>query len=396
MAAEDVGRRLGSAKPPFWYDREVRGVLAQVFMVVVVVAVAWYLVGNAATNLAERHIASGFGFLAKEAGFDIGESVLPFQAADTYSTAVLVGIVNTLEVAVIGIVFATILGTLLGIARLSTNWLLRTLAATYVEVIRNTPLVLQLLFWYGTINVALPPPRQALQPLPGFFLSNRGFRFPLPANDPLWSWILLALVAGAVIAWAWARRARAVQMATGQAQPILLPAVALIVGLPVAVWLVGGMPAALDVPHLQGFNFAGGGAFSPELAALLTGLVVYTASYVAEIVRAGILAVPHGQTEAARALGLPGRRILRLVVLPQALRVIVPPITSQYLNLTKNSSLAVVIGFPDLVSITNTMINQTGQAVEGILMQMAVYLAISLGISLFMNWYNARIALVER
>ena len=281
-------------------------------------------------NLEERRIASGFGFLGREAGFEIGESAfLRYGAADSYLRALLVGLTNTLAIAVVGIVFATFLGTFIGLARLSKNFILRTLSAGYIEFIRNVPLLVQLFFWYAVITEGMPGPREALSPLPGVFLSNRGIFFPTLSS----------------------------------------------------------------VPEIQGFNFVGGAAVSPEFAALLIGLTTYTAAFIAEIVRAGILAVDRGQGEAAHALGLSRGQTTRLVILPQALRVIIPPMTSQYLNLTKNSSLAVAIGYPDLVSIANTTMNQTGQAIEGIAIIMAVYLTISLSISAFMNWYNARVAL---
>ncbi|HEX9396810.1 MAG TPA: ABC transporter permease subunit [Burkholderiales bacterium] len=294
------------------------------------VALAWFLIANASASLAERRIASGFGFLGREAGFEIGQSFfLHYGAADSYLRALAVGLSNTLMVSLIGIVVATGLGALIGLCRLSKNLLLKNLAASYVEFIRNVPLLVQLFFWYALITESLPGPREALQPLPGVFLSNRGVFFP----------------------------------------------------------------TLTSVPALDGFNFTGGAALAPEFAALLVGLAVYTASFIAEIVRAGILAVDRTQVEAAQAIGLTRAQATRLVLLPLALRVIVPPLTSQYLNLTKNSSLAVAIGYPDLVSIANTTINQTGQAIEGIAVIMAVYLTISLSISALMNWYNARIAL---
>ena len=294
------------------------------------VAVAWFFISNTLANLEERRIASGFGFLGREAGFEISESAfLTYGAANTYLRALIVGLVNTLSVSVIGIIAATVLGTFIGLARLSRNFLLNRLSAIYIEFVRNVPLLVQLFFWYAVITEGMPGPREALSPLPGVFLSNRGLFFPTFAS----------------------------------------------------------------VPELQGFNFVGGMQVSPEFAALLIGLATYTAAFIAEIVRAGVLAVDRGQREAAHALGLTRPQSLRLVILPQALRVIVPPMTSQYLNLTKNSSLAVAIGYPDLVSIANTTMNQTGQAIEGIAIIMAVYLTISLSISAFMNWYNARIVL---
>jgi general L-amino acid transport system permease protein len=289
-----------------------------------------------------------------------------------------------------------VLGTVMGIARLSSNWLIRKLAQVYVETFRNIPLLLQLFFWWAMLRVSAPAPRQAWELLPGVLVSNRGFVYPVPVADPVHRWVLLAFALGVAAAIGMSRWAKRRQARTGAQFPSGWVGLGLIVGPPLLVFVAAGMPVELEWPELKGFNFVGGGAVSPEFAALLIGLTVYTGSFVAEIVRAGILAVSWGQSEAAYALGLkPGQR-MRLIVLPQALRVIVPPITSEYLSLTKNSSLAVAIGYPDLVSIANTTMNQTGQAVEGIAMIMAVYLAISLLISLFMNLYNRAVALVER
>jgi general L-amino acid transport system permease protein len=290
-------------------------------------------------------------------------------------------------------VLATLLGTLIGLARLSRNWLIARLAAFYVEVIRNIPLLVQLFFWYTLISENLPGPRDALTPLPGLFLSNRGITFPVVHYHPAQLWVAAALLAGIVLAWLLVRWAARRQAATGEQFPALSTGFGIVLALPLLVLFGAGVPHELDRPALSGFNFAGGGALSPEFAALLFGLVIYTAAFIAEIVRAGVLAVDRGQFEAAHALGLPRRRVMRLVILPQALRVIVPPMTSQYLNITKNSSLAVAIGYPDLVSIANTTLNQTGQAIEGILIIMLVFLTISLSISAFMNWYNRRVAL---
>jgi general L-amino acid transport system permease protein len=289
-------------------------------------------------------------------------------------------------------VLATLLGTLIGLARLSHNWLIAKLASGYIETIRNVPLLVQLFFWYTIISENLPGPREALNPLPSVFLSNRGIVFPVLTAHPVHAWMGTALFAGIALAWLLARWARARQARTGQPFPAIYCGAGLILGLPLLVFLAAGAPLALDRPQIAGFNFTGGGVLTPEFAALLAGLTMYTAAFIAEIVRAGIIAVDRGQFEAAAALGLRPRRAMRLVILPQALRVIVPPLTSQYLNLTKNSSLAVAIGYPDLVSIANTTMNQTGQAIEGVAIIMAAYLTFSLTISAFMNWYNARIA----
>jgi general L-amino acid transport system permease protein len=378
-----------------WADERIRGVVWQILVVGVVGAIFYWLWSNTVHNLEVRRIATGFGFLNREAGLPIAEHVIPYDPTDTYLRALMVGVLNTLKVAVVGIVLATFLGTAIGIARLSRNFLVSRIAGFYVEVIRDLPLLLQLLFWY-TIMQGLPGPRQAFHPAEGVFLSNRGLRFPALEWEGAHSAAALACIAGMVLTWLYGRNARAKQMADGQPRRVWPAGIALIIGLPVAVWLALGAPWTIDWPALRGFNFRGGANVSPEFAALLIGLVTYTAGFIAEVVRAGILAVNQGQWEAAQALGLRHGSVLRLIVLPQALRVIIPPMTSNYLNLTKNSSLAVAIGYQDIVSIANTTLNQTGQAIEGIAIIMAVYLTISLSISLFMNWYNARIALVER
>ncbi len=377
----------------WWNDVRVRGVFAQVVVVGGVVALGWYLIGNTLDNLAARNIATGFGFLDREASFGISESVIAYSPADSYFRALLVGLFNTLAISVLGIVLATLVGVLVGVARLSSNWLVARLATVYVEGLRNIPLLLQLFFWYSLITEALPVPRQALHPLPGVFLSNRGMRIPAVVWEAAHLWLLGALMLGILLTAVLIRWAGQRQEATGRRPPVLVPSILLIFGLPLAGFIALGSPLSLDVPQLTGFNFRGGSDLSPEFAALLTGVTLYTASFIAEIVRGGILAVASGQTEAALALGLSRAQTLRLILLPQALRVIVPPLTSQYLNLTKNSSLAVAIGFPDIVSVANTAINQTGQAVEGVAIIMAVFLTISLSISGFMNWYNRQIAL---
>ena len=379
-----------------WSDPRFRNLVWQVAILGGVGAIVWYLVQNTTRNLEARRIATGFAFLSRTAGIPIGEHLIDYDPAiNTYGRAILIGILNTLKVAVVGVVLATLWGTLLGVARLSKNWLISRLAAVYVEVVRDIPLLLQLLFWYGVLQT-LPGPRQAFHPLPGVFLSNRGIKVPaVEWEQPFW-WALAALIVGAVGTVAWSRSATRKQEATGVRPPVWPVALALLVGFPVAVWAVLGAPFDVEVPELRGFNFVGGATLSPEYGALTIGLVLYTSSYIAEIVRSGILSVPNGQWEAASAIGLRPGTTLRKIVLPQALRVIVPPMTSQYLNLIKNSSLAVAIGYQDVVSIASTTLNQTGQAVEGIALIMLVYLVISLSISLFMNWYNARIALVER
>ncbi len=379
-----------------WSDPRFRNIVWQMLILGAVVAVIWYLVRNTNRNLAARHIATGFAFLGRTAGIPIGEALIDYDpAVNTYGRALLIGLLNTLRVAVVGVVLATVWGTALGIARLSKNWLISRLAAVYVEVIRDIPVLLQLLFWYMVLQ-ELPAPRNSFHPLPGVFLSNRGIKIPVVEwQGPFW-WALGAFVLGVIGTAAWSRTATRQQEATGVRPRVWPVALGLLVGFPLLIWGALGAPFAVEMPVLRGFNFTGGAAVSPEYSALTLGLVIYTASYIAEIVRSGILAVPAGQWEAGGAIGLRPSTVLRKVVLPQALRVVIPPMTSQYLNLTKNSSLAVAIGYQDVVSIANTTQNQTGQAIEGIAAIMAVYLVISLSISLFMNWYNARIALVER
>jgi general L-amino acid transport system permease protein len=378
-----------------WSDERVRGIVWQVLVVGLIGTIVWWLWSNTVHNLEVRRIATGFGFLWREAGLPIAEHVIDYSPTDTYFRALMVGLLNTLKIAVVGIILATILGTLIGIARLSKNWLLAKIAAVYVEVIRDLPLLLQLLFWYAILQ-GLPGPRQAIHPMEGVFLSNRGLKLPWIEWQDGHSYALLMFILGAVATWLYRRRALAKQMQDGRPRPVWPVGLGLMLGLPLVVWAAAGAPWTVDWPELRGFNFRGGLNVSPEYFALLLGLVLYTAGFIAEIVRAGIQAVALGQWEAAQALGLRPGSVLKLIVLPQALRVIVPPMTSQYLNITKNSSLAVAIGYQDIVSIANTTLNQTGQAIEGIAIIMLVYLTISLSISLFMNWYNARIALVER
>jgi len=378
-----------------WNDPGLRSLIYQVLVLGIVGLGVWYLVTNTLHNLAVRNISTGFGFLGREAGFAIGESMVDYTPADTYGRAIWVGILNTLRVSVAGIIAATLFGTLLGIARLSKNWLVSRVASAYIEIMRNIPLLLQLFFWYAIITEIMPGPRDALHPVPGVFISNRGLKLPSVQGDAL-DWIMAGLalaIVAIVVLGHWAKKR---QDATGSIFPLGRAAVALLSAFPVAGWLISGASLTLEMPVLKGFNFSGGITLSPEFAALLAGLIIYTSAFVAEVVRSGIQSVNRGQWEAAEAIGLPRSRLLRLVILPQALRVIVPPMTSQYLNLTKNSSLAVAIGYPDIVSVVNTTLNQTGQAIEGILIIMAAYLTVSLSISVFMNWYNKRIALVER
>ena len=400
---DQADRRAGASRraleqaTPVWRDPRTRAIIWQVLILGGVIAVAAYLVHNTLANLEARSIRTGFGFFEQEAGFAIGETTfIDYQASDSYGRAFVAGLLNTLRVSLIGIVLATVIGVVAGVARLSSNWLIAKLASIYVEVMRNIPLLLQLFFWYGAISFLLPAVRQAVEVMPGVFLSKSGLQYAVPVTHPIHPWMGLAFVAGVVGCVFYYRWAKRRQAETGVEPRLGLPLTGILVGLPAIVWLLGGAPAAMDVPALGTFNYQGGASVSPEFLALLMGLTFYTAGFLAEIVRAGILAVPGGQTEAASSLGLRRTQVLRLVLLPQALRIIVPPTTSQYLNLTKNSSLAVAIGYPDLVSVANTSLNQTGQAIECISIMMACYLTISLTISFFMNWYNKHIALVER
>jgi len=382
-------------RAPLWRRREVRAVLYQALLLGAILGLAAYLVANTLDNLAARSIRAGFDFLGQEAGFYIGESLIRFEASDTYLRAFVAGLLNTLRVAALGIVAATVLGTLIGIARLSHNWLLSRIATAYIEGMRNVPVLLQLFLWYSLITGLLPLASEALEIVPGVFLSKSGLTYPVPEAHPIHRWLLALLAIGAGAAALYVAGARRRQERSGRRPPLLWPCGAIIAAPAAAAFVLSGAPLALEMPEWRRFRYAGGDALTPEFLALLLGLGLYTAAFIAEVVRGGIQAVPAGQSEAARSLGLRRGLVLRLIVLPQALRVILPPLTSQYLNLTKNSSLAVAIGYPDLVSIANTSLNQTGQAIECIAIIMAVYLAISLTISALMNWYNRRIALVE-
>ena len=373
-----------------------RNLFYQVLAVGAVVALFAWLALNTVDNLEKRNISTGFGFLEREAGMEIGESAIDYAPSDSYGRAFVVGLLNTLRVAFIGIALASVIGLFVGLARLSRNWLVARMALAYVETLRNVPLLLQLFFWYALITEAAPAPREALNPLPGVFLSARGLQIPALETDPVHRWAVWALLAGAVGCWLLLRALRKLRERTGNAPPAWPLVAALLVAPPAAALALSGAPLGVELPELQRFNFRGGASLTPEFAALLLGLTLYTASFIAEIVRSGIQAIPRGQWEAARALGLRPGRVMKDVILPQALRVIIPPLTSQYLNLTKNSSLAVAIAYPDLVFIANVSINQTGQAIECIALIMAVYLAISLTISLAMNLYNRAVALVER
>jgi general L-amino acid transport system permease protein len=391
-----VATEAQHAPPPprvaFYNNPKVRSAAYQFVLLAVVLWLGYEFTLNARENLAAQKITSGFGFLENTAGFSVNQSLIPYQEADSYGRVFLVGLLNTLLVSALGIVFATMLGFVVGIARLSPNWLVARIGGGYVELIRNLPLLFQILFWYLAVLGALPGPRQSISLFGEVFLSNRGIIVPAPVLGDGAGYVGLALLAGVIAVFAlraWANRR---QMRTGERFPLLWPSLALVVGLPLMVLAATGFPIAFEKPVLRGFNFVGGLRLIPEFVALLFALTIYTAAFIGEIVRAGISAVARGQTEAALALGLPRGLTLRLIVIPQALRVIVPPLTNQYLNLTKNSSLAVAIGYPDLVAVfAGTALSQTGQAIEIIAITMAVYLAISLATSVGMNLYNAHI-----
>jgi len=381
---------------PFWNDPSKRALFYQIGVLAMTGFLGYYLITNTIANLERQAIATGFGFLERESAFEIGESLISYSAADTYGRALIVGVLNTLKVSFIGIVLTVLLGTFIGVARLSANWLVAKLSAGFIEVFQDIPILLQLFFWYAFFYEMLPSPRQALNPITGVFLSNRGLVFGIPAAHPAHIYMTIAFAVACILVYFLIRQTRKRQILTGLTFPAGRVSLAILIGLPLLVWGVCGFPTAMNMPKLGGFNFEGGMNLSPEFAALLIGLVLYTAAFVAEIVRAGIQAVSHGQTEAAMSLGLKKGHILHLVILPQSLRVIIPPLTSQMLNLTKNSSLAVAIGFPDFVSVAGTTINQTGQAIEGVALIMIVYLCFSLLTSALMNWYNKKMALVER
>ncbi|MCQ4326528.1 amino acid ABC transporter permease [Stutzerimonas stutzeri] len=378
-------------------DPKARAWLFQIIAVIAVVAFGWYLFHNTQTNLTHRGITSGFGFLNSAAGFGISQHLIDYSESDSYGRVFWIGLLNTLLVSVVGIFFATIMGFILGVGRLSSNWLIRQLATLYIETFRNIPPLLQIFFVYFAVIGPLPGPRNSLNLLDIIFINNRGVQMPAPsAADGFWAfWLsLFAALLAVVVLNRWARARR---HATGQTFPVFWCSLGLFIAIPWLVTLVTGAPFLWEVPQLQRFNIRGGWVVIPELVSIVVALSVYTAAFIGETVRAGIQSVSHGQTEAAASLGLRPGQVLRLVIVPQALRVIVPPLTSQYLNLAKNSSLAAAIGYPDMVSLfAGTVLNQTGQAIETMAITMSVYLAISISISLLMNWYNKRIALIER
>ena len=382
MAVQD-GIESSQKASSFIYDPKVRSLFSQAVLIAVLIWLGYSVVQNTIANLERQNIASGFGFLDTTAGFAVGQSLIAYSEASSYGRTFVVGLLNTLLVSVIGIAIATVLGFIFGIARLSNNWVISKIAYVYVEVMRNLPLLLQIFFWYFAVLRSVPGPRESITVFDSIFINNRGLKLPKPLYEPGAGLVGISILVAIAAVWLLRRWARKRQMATGEQFPVFQWAVAILFGLPLVAFYLTGSPVSFEYPELRGFNFL--------------ALSVYTGAFIAEIVRAGILAVSRGQTEASYALGLRPGPTLRLVVIPQALRVIIPPLTSQYLNLTKNSSLAVAIAYPDLVSVfAGTTLNQTGQAVEILGMTLAVYLTLSLLTSALMNWYNRRVALVER
>ncbi len=402
-ATNEPDKRFSSAPPAptagfadLLYNPRVRGIATQIIILALLAWGIYEIVGNTQANLKKLNQNFGYDFLTKSAGFDIITSLISYQSSSTYGRAILVGFWNTLLVSVIGIFFATLLGFLIGVMRLSKNWLVSRVATVYVEIIRNIPLLLQCFIWYALVLKPLPGPKQAINVADSVFISNRGVIMPHP-NFGDGSWLAAALLIAALIGtWIFRRWAATRQAATGQILPVWSISIASIIAAPLIGLLLARWPLTFDYPELAGFNFRGGMTLVPEFLALLAALTFYTASFIAEVVRGGIQAVSHGQTEAASALGLTRAQTLRQVVIPQAMRVIVPPLTNQYLNLTKNSSLGVAIAYPDLVATGGTVLNQSGKAIEIVSIWMIVYLSLSLLTSAFMNWYNSRIKLVER
>lgn len=379
----------------FWHNVGVRGIIYQALIVLVVFGVLAWMISNAQHVLAKRGISTGFGFLTREAGFPISQSLIAYTTSDSFLRAFAVAVLNTLVVSVAAVVGATVLGVLIGIGRLSSNWVVARMAAAYVEIFRNTPQLVQISFWYLLVT-RLPSPRQAWS-LDGLgFLSNRGLILTVPAPDPAWSLVLLAAIVAIVTAWGLARLAASRRRKTGRKLPVTLMAAALIIGLPLLAWGIGGAPTQLDRPALQGFNFRGGVTLPPEFITLFLGLSLYIAAFIAEIVRSGVQSVGRGQVEAARSIGLGQGDLYRRVILPQALRVIIPPAASQYVSLFKNSSLGVAIGYPELFNISNTVTTLSGHAIECVLIMAGIYLMISLSIALIMNVYNRAAQIKER
>jgi len=386
----------GKGLPSLIYSEKVRGFFAQALVSAGIVFLAWYLITNTFVNLEKQGISTGYGFLFLESSFGISEYLISFEPSDTYGRALLVGLLNTLKVSILGIIFATLIGFLVGTSRMSSNWVLSRIAAVYINLFRNIPVLLQLIFWYTLFNNSFPNPKKAIEVLPNVFLSNRGVLFPVPAEHPAYFWMGLVFIFALFGSWLLKRWSIKHRDKTGRSFPHVWLGLALVVMSLVLTYVICGAPTEMNNPVFKGFNFNGGAKLSPEFLSLLIGLSLYTSTYIADIVRSGLQSVSKGQQEASIDLGLKPSQTLMNVILPQALRVMIPPMTSQFLNLTKNSSLAVAVGYPDIVSLSNTTLNQTGQAIEAISIFMTVYLGFSLTISLFMNWYNKKMALMER
>lgn len=399
MAVEVKDGSGGTGGVRWWYDPKIRAIIFQTAFVLALAGVLVFIVLNTMDNLEKRGIKTGFGFLSDPAGFEIPLTLIPYSVDDksTHGAVFVVGLLNTLLISVMGIVFATIIGFILGVLRLSNNWLISRLVGIYVEAVRNVPLLLQILFWHFAVFQSLPLVRQAVPIFDTFYIHNRGLTGPNPVPEPGFMGVVVSVVI-AIVAISWIRKwARRRQEATGEQFPVLLASIGLFIGIPFIASAVFGFPLTWEYAELGRFRFTGGLEIPVELFSALAALTIYTSAFIAEIVRAGILAISHGQSEAAHALGLRRGPTLRLVIIPQAMRVIVPPLISQYLNLTKNSSLGIAIGYADLFNVFGGIsLNQTGQALEIIAMCMLVYLTFSLLISLYMNWYNKKISLVER
>jgi len=380
-----------------WTDKRSRAIIIQIFALAALFAFLSFIVSNTVNNLRLLGVETGYGFLQEPASYDINQRLIEYTSRSSHGRAAVVGVLNTLLVAVCGIILATIVGFVAGVLRLSSNWLISRIVYCYIEFTRNVPVLLQILLWHGIIVHSLPRPKQALEPASGFFLSNRGFDVPKPLFEPAFWAVVIAFLAAVAVSIGFKRYAKRVQEQTGKQYPVFSICAGMIVLIPVIVYFLAGAPMSFDIPALKGFNFKGGLTIRPEFMALWFGLSFYTAAFIAEIVRAGIQSVSHGQTEASYALGLRPNITMRLVILPQALRVIVPPLISQYLNLTKNSSLAIAVGYMDIVAtVGGITLNQTGRALESMSIVLSLYLLFSLSISSVMNWYNKRVALVER
>ncbi len=400
MALTDSGNMIAQPRQgqgSLLNNAAFRAGVYQAITLAVVIGGFWYLVNNTITNMSQRGMAAGFDFLTASAGFSVSFTLIPYKESDSYWRVFQVGMANTLLVAAVSAALATAMGLIIGLARLSNNWVIRNLSRWYVEILRNTPLLLQIIAWYFGVFTLLPNPRASMNWSDIFFLNNRGIYFPAPVPESgfgIFLAILAISIAGAAGAILWGRRRR---LLTGRIAPVVLPALAAMIIVPALAFLALGSPLAFDRPALQGFNFRGGINVPPAFCALVIALSVYTSCFIAETIRAGIQSVGRGQTEAAKALGVSSSRTMQSIILPQALRVIIPPSISQYLNLTKNSSLAIAIGFPDLVSVwMNTALNQSGRAIPIVAMTMAFYCGVSLSVSLLLNIYNRRVLLKER